>query len=77
VTETLLITDLIVGMLIISGISMAGLGVYSRRFADRIPAAVPYTLLMHDKYITSVCNVSTRTVGLPEVVVYGIGFSPG
>jgi PAS domain S-box-containing protein len=42
----MLIVDLIIGMLILSGISMAGLGWYGRRFADRIPAAVPYTLLM-------------------------------
>ncbi len=40
------LTDLIIGMLILSGISMACLGWYGRRFADRIPAAVPYTLLM-------------------------------
>jgi PAS domain S-box-containing protein len=41
-----LIFDIIIGMLILSGISMACLGWYGRRFADRIPAAVPYTLLM-------------------------------
>jgi PAS domain S-box-containing protein len=42
----MLIFDIILGMLILSGISMACLGLYSRRFADRIPAAVPYMLLM-------------------------------
>jgi PAS domain S-box-containing protein len=45
-TGTLLLTDLIAGMLIFSGICMAFLGWYGRRFADRIPAAIPYTLLM-------------------------------
>ena len=40
------IFDVIIGMLLISGISMACVGWYGRRFADRIPAAVPYTLLM-------------------------------
>ncbi|MDP3395132.1 MAG: histidine kinase N-terminal 7TM domain-containing protein [Methanoregula sp.] len=33
-------------MLIISGISMACLGLYGRRFVNLIPAAIPYTLLM-------------------------------
>lgn len=42
----MLIVDIIIGMLILSGISMAYLGWYCRRFALRIPAAVPYTLLM-------------------------------
>jgi PAS domain S-box-containing protein len=41
-----LVVDLIIGMLILSGISMACLGLYGWRFAGRIPAAVPYTLLM-------------------------------
>jgi len=45
-TDSIFLIDLIVGMLILSGISMACLGWYGRRFADRIPAAVPYTLLM-------------------------------
>jgi PAS domain S-box-containing protein len=42
----MLVIDMIIGMLILSGISMACLGLYGRRFSDRIPAAVPYTLLM-------------------------------
>jgi PAS domain S-box-containing protein len=40
------IFDIIIGMLILSGISMACLGLYARRFSKRIPAAIPYTLLM-------------------------------
>ncbi len=40
------ILDVIIGMLILSGISMACLGLYGWRFTARIPAAVPYTLLM-------------------------------
>jgi two-component system sensor kinase FixL len=38
--------DLIIGMLVVSAISMACVGLYGRRFASRIPAAVPYALLM-------------------------------
>jgi len=37
---------MIIGMLILSGISMTCLGLYNGRFAHRIPAAVPYSLLM-------------------------------
>ncbi|MFA5237836.1 MAG: histidine kinase N-terminal 7TM domain-containing protein, partial [Methanoregula sp.] len=43
---TTFIFDLIIGMLIISGISMAALGLYGKRFVGRIPAATPYVLLM-------------------------------
>ena len=46
----MLIFDIIIGMLIISGISMACLGLYGRRFVNRIPAAVPYTLLMFSAF---------------------------
>jgi PAS domain S-box-containing protein len=38
--------DLIIGMLFISGISMACLGLYGKRFVGRVPAATPYVLLM-------------------------------
>ncbi|MFA4877658.1 MAG: PAS domain S-box protein [Methanoregula sp.] len=38
--------DLIVGMLIISGISMACVALYARRFAGRVPAATPYVILL-------------------------------
>ncbi|MEN6395366.1 MAG: PAS domain S-box protein [Methanoregula sp.] len=38
--------DSIIVMLIVSGFGMAGLGLYSRRFIDRVPAATPYVLLM-------------------------------
>ncbi|MEN6609359.1 MAG: histidine kinase N-terminal 7TM domain-containing protein [Methanoregulaceae archaeon] len=40
-----LIFNLIIGMLFVSGIGMAGLGLYTRRYADRVPAATPYVLL--------------------------------
>ncbi|MDO9550494.1 MAG: histidine kinase N-terminal 7TM domain-containing protein [Methanoregula sp.] len=43
---TTLTVDIIIGMLILSGICMAYLGWYGRQFTRRIPAAVPYTLLM-------------------------------
>jgi len=46
----MLIFDIIIGMLLISGISMACLGLYGKRFADRIPAAVPYTILMYSAF---------------------------
>jgi len=46
----MLMFDIIIGMLILSGISMACLGLYGRRFADRIPTAVPYTLLMFSAF---------------------------
>ncbi len=46
----MLMFDIILGMLILSGISMACLGLYGRRFADRIPAAVPYMLLMFSAF---------------------------
>ncbi len=40
------IFDLIIGMLLISGISMAAIGLYARRFTARVPAATPYVLLI-------------------------------
>ncbi|MFA6331651.1 MAG: PAS domain S-box protein [Methanoregula sp.] len=40
------IVDLVIGMLFISGISMAAVGLYARRFTSRVPAATPYVLLM-------------------------------
>jgi len=46
----MIIFDIIIGMLLISGISMACLGLYGKRFADRIPAAVPYTILMFSAF---------------------------
>ena len=42
----LLVFDLLIGLLVISGTSMAILGLYGRRFIGRVPAAVPYVLLM-------------------------------
>ena len=42
----MLIFDVIIGMLFISGISMAALGLYGKRFVGRVPAATPYVLLM-------------------------------
>ncbi|MDD1719582.1 MAG: PAS domain S-box protein, partial [Methanoregulaceae archaeon] len=43
---SILLFDLIVAMLFVSGLSMAGLGLYGRRFVKRIPAATPYVVLM-------------------------------
>ena len=40
------IFDLIIGMLIISGISMACVALYAKRFVGRVPAATPYVLLI-------------------------------
>jgi PAS domain S-box-containing protein len=40
------ILDLLIGMLFISGISMAAVGLYARRFTGRVPAATPFILLM-------------------------------
>jgi PAS domain S-box-containing protein len=42
----LLVFDLLIGLLVISGISMAILGLYGRRFIGGVPAALPYVLLM-------------------------------
>ncbi|NMB78140.1 MAG: PAS domain S-box protein [Methanomicrobiales archaeon] len=41
-----IIFDLLIAMLFISGISMAAVGLYARRFVDRVPAATPFILLM-------------------------------
>lgn len=38
--------DLVIAMLFVSGISMAGLGLYGKQYVGRIPAATPYVLLM-------------------------------
>lgn len=38
--------NILVAMLIFSGISMAAVGIYARRFVDRVPAATPFILLM-------------------------------
>ncbi len=72
-TDTLLITDLIVGMLIISGISMACLGVYGRRFTARIPAAVPYTLLMGSAAAWAILYaLDLLTASLPLKILFHI-----
>lgn len=42
----LFIFNLIIGMLFISGISMACVALYARRFTHRVPAATPYVLLL-------------------------------
>jgi PAS domain S-box-containing protein len=41
-----LIFDLVIVMLIISGISMASVALYARRFVGRVPAATPYMILL-------------------------------
>src|SRR5208337_2698114 len=41
-----LIFNLIIGMLFVSGIGLAGLGLYTRRYVERVPAATPYVLMM-------------------------------
>ncbi len=38
--------DLLIGMLFLSGISMAAVGLYARRFTGRVPAATPFIILM-------------------------------
>jgi len=43
---SLLVFDLIIGMLIISALSMACIALYARRFIGRVPAATPFILLM-------------------------------
>jgi PAS domain S-box-containing protein len=40
------ISDLLIAMLFVSGISMAAIGLYARRFIGRVPAATPFILLM-------------------------------
>lgn len=41
-----LVFNLLVGMMVISGTSMVILGLYGSRFIGRVPAAVPYVILM-------------------------------
>ena len=45
-TWNMWILDFIVLMLMLSGVSMAILGFYGRRFVGRVPAATPYVLIM-------------------------------
>jgi len=42
----MLTIDIIIGMLLVSSISMGALGLYGIKFSRRIPAALPYSLLM-------------------------------
>jgi PAS domain S-box-containing protein len=44
--EPPLILDILIAMMVVSGASMAVLGIYGRRFIGRVPAAVPYVILM-------------------------------
>jgi len=67
----LFIFDLIIWMLFISGISMAGLGLYGRRFVGRVPAATPYVLLMFSATAWAVLYaLDLLTVTLPLKVFY-------
>ena len=43
---SILIFDLLIVMLFISGFSMAGVGWYARKYVGRVPAATPFVLLM-------------------------------
>ncbi|HWQ67392.1 MAG TPA: histidine kinase N-terminal 7TM domain-containing protein [Methanospirillum sp.] len=42
----MMLIDVIIWMLIISATSMSGLGLFGRQYINRLPAAIPYTLLM-------------------------------
>jgi len=63
--------DLIIGLLFVSGISMASLGLYARKFVDRVPAAVPFILLMFCGAAWSVLYaLDLLTASLPLRVFY-------
>jgi PAS domain S-box-containing protein len=68
--------DIIIVMLILSGISMVCLGVYGRRFAGRIPAAVPYSLLMFSAALWAVLyalDLLTGTLQL-KIIFHNLRF---
>ncbi|MCX6690625.1 MAG: PAS domain S-box protein [Methanoregula sp.] len=67
----MLIFDVVIAMIILSGISMAFLGLYGWRFADRIPAAVPYTLLMASAAAWAILySLELMTPSLPLKIVF-------
>jgi PAS domain S-box-containing protein len=67
----MLVFDIIIGMLILSGISMGGLGIYGRRFAGRIPAAVPYSLLMFSAAVWAILYaLDLLTASLPLKILF-------
>jgi len=63
--------DLIIGMLFVSGISMASLGLYAKKFVNRVPAAAPFILLMFCGAAWSVLYaLDLLTASLPLRVFY-------
>jgi PAS domain S-box-containing protein len=67
----MLVLDLIIGMLFISGISMAALGLFGKRFVGRVPTATPYVLLMFCAAAWAVLYaLDLLTVSLPLRVFY-------
>jgi PAS domain S-box-containing protein len=67
----MILFDLIIGMLFVSGISMAALGLDGRRFVGRIPAAPPYVLLMFSAAAWAVLYaLDLLTASLPLRVFY-------
>jgi|GEM_PF-401097 len=63
--------DLIITLLFVSGISMAAVGLYARRFTARVPAATPYVLLMFGAAAWSILYaLDLLTASLPLRVFY-------
>jgi PAS domain S-box-containing protein len=68
---SILIFDLLIGMLFISGISMAAVGLYARRFTGRVPSATPFILMMFCAAAWSVLYaLDLLTTSLPIRVFY-------
>jgi PAS domain S-box-containing protein len=66
-----IVFNLLVGMLFISGISMAAVGWYARRFIGRVPAATPFILLMFCAAAWSILYaLDLLTMSLPLRVFY-------
>src|SRR5512145_3013459 len=67
----ILFFDLLIGMLFVSGISMAAVGLYARRFVGRVPAATPFILLMFGAAAWSILYaLDLLTTDLPLRVFY-------
>ena len=68
--------EILVAMLFISGISMAAVGLYARRFVGRVPAATPFILLMFCAAGWSILyalDLLTPALG-PRVVYHNLRF---
>ena len=66
-----LVFDLVIWMLIVSGMSMACLGYYGKRFVGRVPAATPYVLIMFAASAWSILyTLDLLSASLPQKVLF-------